>query len=103
MQLLKNYARNLDIKTAVTVGIVGLPNVGKSSIINSLKRTKAVATGQTPGLTKQAQEVHLDRHVKLIDSPGVVFTSGEGSTANALRNAVKVERLEDPEVPVHER
>ena len=102
VQLLKNYARNLDIKTAVTVGIVGLPNVGKSSIINSLKRTKAVATGQTPGLTKQAQEVHLDRHVKLIDSPGVVFTSGEGSTANALRNAVKVERLEDPEVPVHE-
>ncbi len=102
VQLLKNYARNLNIKTAVTVGIVGLPNVGKSSIINSLKRTKAVATGQTPGLTKQVQEVHLDRHVKLIDSPGVVFTSGEGSTANALRNAVKVERLEDPEVPVHE-
>jgi hypothetical protein len=40
LQLLKNYARNVDIKTAITVGVVGLPNVGKSSVINSLKRTR---------------------------------------------------------------
>jgi nuclear GTP-binding protein len=40
LQLLKNYARSADIKTAITVGVVGLPNVGKSSVINSLKRTR---------------------------------------------------------------
>ena len=102
VQLLKNYSRNLNLKTAITVGIVGLPNVGKSSVINSLKRTKAVATGQTPGLTKAAQEVQLDRRVKLLDSPGVVFTAEDGTAANALRNAIKIERLEDPETPVRE-
>ena len=38
LQLLKNYSRSLGMKTAITVGIVGYPNVGKSSLINSLKR-----------------------------------------------------------------
>lgn len=45
LQLLKNYARNVDIKTAITVGVVGLPNVGKSSVINSLKRTRVAQVG----------------------------------------------------------
>lgn len=40
LQLLKNYARNAGLKTALTVGVVGLPNVGKSSVINSLKRSR---------------------------------------------------------------
>jgi len=43
--MLKNYCRNADIKTAITVGIVGLPNVGKSSLINSLKRSRAAQVG----------------------------------------------------------
>lgn len=40
LQLLKNYARNAGLKSALTVGVVGLPNVGKSSVINSLKRSR---------------------------------------------------------------
>ena len=45
LQLLKNYARSADIKRAITVGVVGLPNVGKSSVINSLKRTRVAQVG----------------------------------------------------------
>lgn len=49
IQLLKNYARSEQVKTSITVGVVGLPNVGKSSVINSLKRSKATHVGNRPG------------------------------------------------------
>lgn len=52
MSMLANYCRNKDIKTSIRVGIVGIPNVGKSSIINSLTRGKACSVGCTPGVTK---------------------------------------------------
>ena len=55
LNILKNYARvdgDSKVKSLITVGVVGFPNVGKSSLINSLKRSKAAATGNTPGVTK---------------------------------------------------
>jgi nuclear GTP-binding protein len=107
MKLLSNYCRNKDIKTTITVGIVGFPNVGKSSVINSLKRSHACNVGSTPGVTKTMQSVSLDKHIKLLDSPGIVFANSnqiEGnqhlSSLMALRNAVKVESLSDPISPV---
>jgi len=102
LALLKNYTRNMGIKTAITVGVVGLPNVGKSSLINSLKRARVAQVGNTPGVTKAVQEVHLDKHIKLLDSPGVVFADAESEAAAALRNAVKIERLSDPVGPISE-
>jgi len=101
MQLLGNYCRNKDVKTSIRVGVVGMPNVGKSSLINSLKRSRACQTGATPGVTKSMQEVQLDSKIKLLDSPGLVLASGNMSDASvALRNAIKVETLEDPITPV---
>jgi len=100
LQLLKNYARNLNIKTSVTVGIIGYPNVGKSSLINSLKRAKVVGVGATPGFTKTAQEIHLDKNVKLLDCPGIVFSNTGTEADIILRNCVKVDQIEDPTVPV---
>ena len=55
LNILKNYARvdgDQKAKALITVGVIGFPNVGKSSLINSLKRSKAAATGNTPGVTK---------------------------------------------------
>jgi nuclear GTP-binding protein len=100
LQLLKNYCRNDDIKTNISVGIIGYPNVGKSSLINSLKRTKVVQVGSKPGLTKNAQEVHLDKNIKLLDCPGIIFSSGQMDADIILRNAVRIEQLDDVVTPV---
>jgi len=100
LKLLGNYCRSQDMKTAITVGIVGFPNVGKSSVINSLKRSKACNVGSTPGLTKNMQQIQLDKHVKLLDSPGIVMATGSSDTQIILRNAVKIEQLDDPVQPV---
>ena len=64
------------VKSTITVGIVGFPNVGKSSVINSLKRGRACNVGATPGVTKSMQCVELDTHVKLLDCPGIVMATG---------------------------
>lgn len=99
LNLLKNYCRVGDTKTVISVGIVGFPNVGKSSLINSLLRTRAVGVSPTPGHTKLSQEVILDKNIRLIDSPGIVFADGN-TTATALRNCVNVEEMIDVYTPV---
>ncbi|CAH1102580.1 unnamed protein product [Psylliodes chrysocephalus] len=100
MSLLANYCRNKGIKTSIRVGVVGLPNVGKSSIINSLKRSRACNVGAMPGVTRTMQEVQLDSKIKLLDSPGIVFASGNDSSAS-LRNAVRISSLSDPITPAN--
>ncbi|THH01610.1 hypothetical protein EW026_g1109 [Hermanssonia centrifuga] len=104
VRLLKAYRPSS--AQSVTVGVVGYPNVGKSSLINSLKRSKACAVAAQPGHTKELQTVQLERGIRIVDSPGVVFDDADdlldsGGRARVrgsvlLRNVVKVEDVEDP-------
>lgn len=101
LRLLKNYCRSANLKTSITVGIIGYPNTGKSSLINSLKRTRSVGVGATPGFTKKTQLIHLDKNIRLLDSPGIVFSAKDANSADImLRNCVKVEQIADPIPPV---
>ncbi|XP_043475681.1 guanine nucleotide-binding protein-like 3 homolog [Leptopilina heterotoma] len=104
LSLLGNYCRNSGtVKHSIQVGVVGLPNVGKSSVINSLKRNKACNVGNTPGVTKAMQAVQLDSKIKLLDSPGIVFSAPSkdqnDQSSIALKNAVKIESIKDPFTP----
>ncbi|KAG6833960.1 hypothetical protein H0H87_007971 [Tephrocybe sp. NHM501043] len=105
LKLLKAYKPKAG---SVTVGVVGYPNVGKSSLINSLKRSKVCAVAAQAGHTKELQSVQLERGVRIVDSPGVVFDDdfddGKGQTKSSvlLRNVVKVEDVEDPIAVVEE-
>ncbi|KAF6767019.1 GTP binding domain protein [Kalmanozyma brasiliensis GHG001] len=116
LQLIKNYSRSLNLKTSIAVGVFGAPNVGKSSVINSLKRARVCSVASTPGHTKVVQSVMLDKSVRLLDCPGIVFSDESAAGAASLglspeevqmrrqsallRNVVKVELVEDPITPV---
>ncbi|OMJ68927.1 hypothetical protein SteCoe_33492 [Stentor coeruleus] len=94
MGIIKNYMRSGDIKKAVTVGVVGYPNVGKSSVINSLRRSKAVGVSSTPGFTKCIQEVEIESNIKILDCPGIVFDTSFDPDM-VLRNVVKIDMVDD--------
>uniref|UniRef100_A0A1A9ZHJ2 G domain-containing protein n=1 Tax=Glossina pallidipes TaxID=7398 RepID=A0A1A9ZHJ2_GLOPL len=96
MPMLGNYCRNKGIKTSV--GVVGIPNIGKSSIINCLIRGKSCSVGCTPGITRAMQEVALDSKITLIDCSGIVFTNNLKSenVPAVLKNAQRVGDVKDP-------
>lgn len=71
----------------VTVGMVGFPNVGKSSVINALLGTKKVSASSTPGKTKHIQTIHLNDEIELCDCPGIVLPSVVSSKAHLVVNA----------------
>ena len=57
--------------------IVGIPNVGKSTFINSLAGRAAAKTGNTPGVTKGKQWIRLNKNVELLDTPGILWPKFE--------------------------
>jgi nuclear GTP-binding protein len=94
LNLLKNYCRTENnIKTNINVGVIGFPNVGKSSLINSLTRGKNVKVSSIPGFTKGIQEVILDNNIKLLDCPGVVLNNNNDYILN---NVIRTEEIKEP-------
>lgn len=71
----------------LTVGMVGFPNVGKSSVINALLGTKKVSASSTPGKTKHIQTIELNDNILLCDCPGIVLPSVVSSKAHLVVNA----------------
>lgn len=75
------------------VGLVGYPNVGKSSTINSLLGEKRVSVSSTPGKTKHFQTIHLpsatpENGIILCDCPGLVFPNFASTKAELTCNGV---------------
>lgn len=81
--------------------IVGIPNAGKSSIVNSLLRRAAAKTEARAGVTKHVQWFRLAQNVELMDTPGVLpprIPSAAGQWKLALCGAVPAERYDAQEV-----
>ncbi|CAM4579417.1 guanine nucleotide-binding protein-like 3 isoform X1 [Lepidochelys kempii] len=89
LKLLRDHCRTQD--TAIQVGVIGFPNVGKSSIINSLKEMRACNVGPVRGVTKCMQTVHIDKQIKMIDSPSIIAAPSNSALALALRSTTDIE------------
>lgn len=88
------------------MGFIGYPNVGKSSVINTLRSKKVCKVAPIAGETKVWQYITLMRRIYLIDCPGVVYPSAETDTEKVLKGVVRVELVNNPEdyiAPVLER
>eukprot|EP00730_Choanoeca_flexa_P009642 TRINITY_DN12730_c0_g1_i1.p1 TRINITY_DN12730_c0_g1~~TRINITY_DN12730_c0_g1_i1.p1 ORF type:complete len:702 (+),score=229.28 TRINITY_DN12730_c0_g1_i1:73-2178(+) len=102
IQLLRQFGKLHADKQQISIGLIGYPNVGKSSIINTLKGEKSCKTAPIPGETKVWQYVTLMRKIFLIDCPGVVYPSDDSESDVVLKGVVRVEHLSAPEDHVKE-
>lgn len=80
LRSLKSYAASKQLKRSISVGVIGYPNVGKSSVINALTsrlnkgiQSSACPVGSEAGVTTALREVKVDSKLKILDSPGIVF------------------------------
>ena len=115
LRALKAYAASAQMKRSISVGVIGYPNVGKSSVINALtsrlnkgNQSTACPVGSEAGVTTSLREVKVDNKLKILDSPGIVFPSeisnphaGTGEKANTearliLLNALPPRQILDP-------
>ena len=85
----------------LTVGLVGYPNVGKSSTINALLSAKRVAVSATPGKTKHFQTFLIDQDMMLCDCPGLVFPNFVSCKSEMVINGVlPIDQMKDYVGPV---
>uniref|UniRef100_A0A8C9W460 Guanine nucleotide-binding protein-like 3 n=1 Tax=Scleropages formosus TaxID=113540 RepID=A0A8C9W460_SCLFO len=95
LELLQDYARKRQTEGPLRVGVVGFPNVGKSSVINSLKGSRVCNAGVLRGVTKCMQEVHIAKNIKVIDSPGILASPSNPGVALALRSLPSTHKQDD--------
>lgn len=120
LRALKSYAASKQLKRSISVGVIGYPNVGKSSVINALtsqlnkgKQSSACPTGAEAGVTTSLREIKVDSKLKVLDSPGIVFPSTESDKQSKkeqrsehearliLLNALPPSQISDPLPAVH--
>lgn len=76
--------------------VVGIPNVGKSTFINTFAGKACTKTGNKPGVTKGKQWIRLNKNVELLDTPGILWPKFEDQTVGlklALTGSIKDEIL----------
>lgn len=95
LSVLRQFARLKSDKQAISVGFVGYPNVGKSSVINTLRTKNVCKVAPIPGETKVWQYITLTKRIFLIDCPGVVYQNNDSETDIVLKGVVRVANLQD--------
>ena len=88
----------------VRILILGIPNVGKSTLINKLVGKKATNVGNRPGVTKSLEWIRVNNDLELLDTPGILWPKLEGENLGlnlASMTAIKEEILNKEEVAIY--
>ncbi|PSN59351.1 NGP1NT-domain-containing protein [Corynespora cassiicola Philippines] len=95
--LLRQFSSLHSDRKQISVGLVGYPNTGKSSIINTLRKKRVCTVAPIAGETKVWQYVTLMKRIYMIDCPGIVPPNqGDSDEALLLRGSVRVENVDYP-------
>ncbi len=96
-ELLERRKKRGMIGCALRLMVVGIPNVGKSSFINRMAKSRKTKVGDRPGVTRGKQWVSLDKDVELLDMPGILwhkFDDPDAAKKLAFTGAVKDEIMD---------
>lgn len=99
-KLERNRRRGI-LNRPVRAMVAGIPNVGKSTFINSFAGKACTKTGNKPGVTKGKQWIRLNKNVELLDTPGILWPKFEDQTIGlhlAYIGSIKDELLNRDEV-----
>lgn len=84
----------------VLVGVLGYPNVGKSSLINALAGRHAAKTSPHSGFTRHLQKIKVNSKIVILDTPGVFPLKEKNEIKHAQTGAVSYDKIKDPEAAV---
>ncbi|PIN76581.1 GTPase [Candidatus Woesearchaeota archaeon CG10_big_fil_rev_8_21_14_0_10_36_11] len=96
--ILKKKILELSRGNPVTVGVLGYPNVGKSSLINALAGKGAARTSSESGYTKGVQKIRVDNKILILDTPGVFPQREKDLVKHGMTGSLSYEKIKDPEI-----
>ena len=98
MNLLRQFDNFHKDKKTISIGFVGYPNTGKSSVINTISKKAACKAAPLPGETRVWQYIALTKRIYLIDCPGIVYDADNGCDSDlVLKGVTRAEKLKDPD------